>query len=135
MTKDFFCKKKSFRGTSLISLFKDRTLYTGIVERGLSRPKAGFQRESRYRNFLHVSDNNDNNHQTEVASAQNEHGSDRSEKLKKLVSGQEDTCRAQYTRGNTKFRSYGVQRLASVADWRGDFARFELAFPRSDLGL
>ena len=32
-------------------------------------------------------------------------------------------------------QGYGVQRLASVADWRGDFARFELAFPRSDLGL
>ena len=84
-----------------------------------------------------MTNDNDNNDDSEnhSAPAQNEHGSGGPQKLEKIVSGQEDTCRAQYTFHNTKFRSYGAQRLASVADWRGDFARFEPAFPRSDLGL
>ena len=51
---------------------------------GLSRPKAGFQSESLYRNFHHVS-NNDN--ETDSTLAQNEHGSGGSKKLEKLFSG------------------------------------------------
>ena len=98
--------------------------------------KTGFQSESLYRIFHHVSDNNNNNnHQNHTTLAQNEHGSDGSKKSEKIFSVQNDLSVSQYTSGVKIFRSYAVRIEISVVDWGGDFARFELAFSRSDLGL